>query len=191
MPNINTFVQNLKGGGARANQFQVQITAAPAGVSLGQEFTFLCRSAQIPAMTVGEVAIPYRGRQVFVAGDRVFDAWTTTVFADADWSIRGNLERWSELMQDMGQLSRGEGNPTAYYGEAKVQQMDRNDEPINTYTLYQIWPQSIDPIDLAYDTNDAVMEFGVTWRFNWMSSEKGGGRIGGVYTPVSGMGLEE
>ena len=30
--------------------------------------------------------------------------------------------------------------------------------------------QTIDPIDLAYDTNDAVMEFGVTWRFNYMHS---------------------
>ena len=49
MPNINTFVQNLKGGGARANQFQVQLTATPPGVSLNEEFTFLCRSAQIPA----------------------------------------------------------------------------------------------------------------------------------------------
>ena len=56
-------------------------------------------------MTIGEVVIPYRGRSVFVAGDRVFDAWTTTVFSDADWTIRGNLERWSEKMQDMGQLS--------------------------------------------------------------------------------------
>ena len=82
MPNINTFVQNLSGGGARANQFQVQITSAPAGVALNTEvFTFLCRSAQIPAQTVGEVAVPYRGRQVFVAGDRTFDAWTTTVFS--------------------------------------------------------------------------------------------------------------
>ena len=92
MPNINTFVQNLSGGGARANQFQVQITAAPPAPGLQAEiFTFLCRSAQIPAMTIGEVAVPYRGRQVFVAGDRTFDAWTTTVFSDAAWTIRGQL----------------------------------------------------------------------------------------------------
>jgi hypothetical protein len=54
--------------------------------------------------------------------------------------------------------------------------MDRNDIPINVYSLFQIWPQTIDPIDLAYDTNDAVMEFGVTWRFNYMQS----GAIGTV-----------
>ena len=187
MPNINTFVQNLSGGGARANQFQVQITAAPAPAAglQAETFTFLCRSAQIPAMTIGEVAVPYRGRQVFVAGDRTFDAWTTTVFSDAAWTIRGQLEQWSELMQDMGEFSTGASNPSVYYGEAKVTQMDRNDKPINTYTLYQLWPQTIDPIDLAYDTNDAVMEFGVTWRFNYMHSGAGGGVVGGVSFDVS------
>ena len=179
MPNINTFVQNLKGGGARANQFQVQITATPAGVALGEEFTFLCRSAQIPAMTIGEVAVPYRGRQVFVAGDRTFDAWTTTVFSDAAWSIRGNLEKWSNSMQDMGNWSYGLKGPQDYYGEATVTQMDRNDSAVNKYTLYNLWPQTIDPIDLAYDTNDAVMEFGVTWRFNYMDSGAGGGTVAG------------
>ena len=183
MPNINTFVQNLSGGGARANQFQVQITAAPAGVALNTEvFTFLCRSAQIPAKTIGEVAVPYRGRQIFVAGDRTFDAWTTTVFADAAWTIRGALEQWSDGIQDMGNTSSGSLAPNNYYGEATVTQMDRNDTPINTYTLYQLWPQTVDPIDLAYDTNDAVMEFGVTWRFNYMHSGAGGGAVAGVWT---------
>ena len=181
MPNINTFVQNLSGGGARANQFQVHITATPAGIALSSDvFTFLCRSEQIPAQNIGEVAVPYRGRQVFVAGDRTFDAWTTTVFSDAAWTIRGNLEQWSDRIQDMGEYSFGAQGPSDYYGEAQVTQMDRNDLPINTYTLYQIWPQTIDPIDLAYDTNDAVMEFGVTWRFNYMRSQAGGGTVGGL-----------
>ena len=185
MPNINTFVQNLSGGGARANQFQVQITnGGPATALETNTFTFLCRSAQIPAQTIGEVAVPYRGRQVFVAGDRTFDAWTTTVFSDAAWTIRGNLEKWSDAIQDMGETSYGSMGPEQYYGEATVTQMNRNDLPINTYTLYQLWPQTIDPIDLAYDTNDAVMEFGVTWRFNYMRSESGGGTVGGAPRPT-------
>ena len=181
MPNINTFVQNLSGGGARANQFEVSITSAPAGAGglTGDVFRFLCRSAQIPAMTIGEVAVPFRGRQVFVAGDRTFDAWTTTVFSDAAWSIRGALETWSDLMQDLGNVSTGALAPDAYYGEAKVTQMDRNDQTVNSYRLYHLWPQTVDPIDLAYDTNDAVMEFGVTWRFNYMTSDMGGGTVGG------------
>jgi hypothetical protein len=55
--------------------------------------------------------------------------------------------------------------------------MDRNEATINTYTLYQLWPIAIDPIDLGYDTNDAVEEFGVTWRYNYMNSSGGGGIV--------------
>ena len=172
MPNITTFVQNLSGGGARANQFQVQITSAPpAGGLTAEIFTFLCRSAQIPAQTIGEVAVPYRGRQVFVAGDRTYDAWTITVFSDDAWDMRSGFEVWQNNMQDIGGTTFGSVFPRSYYGTATVKQMARDDVTLNTYRLFDVWPQTVDAIDLAYDTNDAIQEFGVTLRFNYMTSD--------------------
>jgi len=173
MAQLSQFVDRLGSGGARANQFSVQVTGGAA--SLPEGFTFLCRSAQIPAQTIGEVAVPYRGRQVFLAGDRTFDAWTTTVFSDDAWGIRSALESWSNAIQDMGNTTNGLVFPSGYYGTAIVKQLSRDDVTLNRYDLFDIWPQTVDAIDLAYDTNDAIMEFGVTWRFNYMKSEGGGG----------------
>jgi hypothetical protein len=175
MANLNTFVNKLAGGGARANQYEVSITGGPVGMT--DLFTFLCRSAQIPAQTVGEVAVPYRGRNIYLAGERVFDPWSVTVYADNAWELRGRLEQWSNLIMDSGSTTFGALAPAEYYGEAIVRQMDRNEATINTYTLYQLWPIAIDPIDLGYDTNDAVEEFGVTWRYNYMNSSGGGGIV--------------
>tara|TARA_R110001592_G_scaffold40578_7_gene133115 strand:+ start:1865 stop:2392 length:528 start_codon:yes stop_codon:yes gene_type:complete len=175
MANLNTFVQRLAGGGARANQYEVSITGGP--IATTDLFTFLCRSAQIPSQTIGEVPVPYRGRNIYVAGERVFDPWTVTVFSDAAWSIRGQMEQWSNLIQNMGAENMGATSPEQYYGEGMVRQMDRNEGTINTYRLYQIWPQVVDPIDLAYDSNDVVEEFGITWRFNYMTSSGGGGTV--------------
>jgi len=175
MANLNTFVQRLAGGGARANQFEVSIVGGPFAAT--DLFTFLCRAAQVPSQTVGEVPVPYRGRNIYVAGERVFDPWSVTVFSDAAWSLRGQLEQWSNLIQNMGAVTTGATSPEAYYGEAIVRQMDRNEGTINSYTLYQLWPQVIDPIDLAYDANDVVEEFGVTWRYNYMTSSGGGGTV--------------
>lgn len=175
MANLNTFVQKLAGGGARPNQFSVSIVGGPF---VGPElFSFLCRASNIPAQTVGEVSVPYRGRQIFVAGDRTYDAWSTTVYSDAAWTLRSQLEQWSNLIQNMGSTTAGETSPAQYYGNAIVRQLDRNDDEINTYNLYQIWPQVIDTIDLAYDTNDSIEEFSVTWRFNYMTSSGGGGTV--------------
>ena len=73
MANVNAFIGALQGGGARPNQFKVTFGA------LGSKFSFLCRSAQIPALTIGEVTIPFRGRYVYVPGDRTYDPWGVTV----------------------------------------------------------------------------------------------------------------
>jgi len=56
----------------------------------------------------------------------------------------------------------------------QVSQMDRNDRTIRTYTLYDAWPTTLDAIDLAFDTNDTLEEFTVTFRFNYMTASGGG-----------------
>ena len=172
MSNLNTFVQNLAGGGARANQYEIQIWGSPVP---NATFSFLCRSAQIPGMTVGEVPVPYRGRQIFVAGDRTYDAWTVTVFSDTAWSLRSSFENWSDQIAQIDEMATGALRPNDYYAVAQVKQFDRAGGLTTTYVLQDVWPTTVDPIDLAYDTNDAVMEFGVTLRFNYMTIGDGGG----------------
>ena len=78
---IDDFKANLIGGGARANQFRVTITP-PSGIAIGLDVrraSFLARGTNLPAQTLGEIAVPFRGRQIYIAGDRTFDeTWTTT-----------------------------------------------------------------------------------------------------------------
>ncbi len=167
MSNLNEFVDGLTGGGARANQYKIAIDGAFTNATSGK-FQFLCRSAQIPGMTVGEVSVPYRGRQIFVAGDRTYDAWTVTVFSDKDWELRKSFEAWSDFIAKGNEMVTAALNPTKYYAIATVQQLDRGGNTHATYNLIDVWPTTVDPIDLAYDTNDAVMEFSVTLRFNYM-----------------------
>ena len=176
MANISSFTNALQGGGARANQFEVTINGGGASGLQGRNFSFLCRSAQIPALTIGEVAIPYRGRQIFVAGDRTYDAWTVTIMNDRSYGIRSHLESWMNNMGDIGAATTAQSlNASGYYATAIVAQKDRNDATIRSYTLDGVWPTTIDAIDLAYDTNDAIEEFGATFRFNWMTIAGGGG----------------
>ena len=174
--NIEEFRSRLGAGGARPNQLRVTLNF-PTIAESDNTYSILVSGAAIPASTVNPAIIQYRGREIKLAGERIFDPWTVTVFSDAAWQLRGQLEQWSNLIQNMGSVTTGATSPEAYYGEAIVRQMDRNEGTINSYTLYQIWPQVIDPIDLAYDANDVVEEFGVTWRYNYMTSSGGGGTV--------------
>ena len=74
-------------------------------------------------------------------------------------------------MQDIGaSTTAGAASSEHYYGRANVTQLDRNDRPLREYVSHDIWPLSVDPIDLGYDTDNIVQEFSVSWRFNYMTS---------------------
>ena len=174
MANLSGFTQALQGGGARANQFMVTMGGAGA-VGLTNNFHFLCRSAQIPALTIGEVAVPYRGRTIYLAGDRTYDAWTVTIMNDRNYSVRAFLENWMDDMSDIGGTTKANAiSAASYYANATVQQLDRNNKAIRTYKLEGLWPTTLDAIDLSYDANDAIEEFGATFRFNWLTAGGGG-----------------
>ena len=186
MANIQAFTTALQGGGARANQFQVTMAGGGATGIQRRGFSLLCRGAQIPAMTIGEVAVPYRGRQIFLAGDRTYDAWTVTIMNDRSYGIRSQLESWMNNLQDIGNsTSSAVSDSQSYYATATVKQLDRNDSIIRTYTLEGCWPQTLDAIDLAFDTNDAVQEFGATFRFNFMTASSVGGTAAGGSLTIS------
>ena len=83
-------------------------------------------------------------------------------------------------IQDIGSGTYASGSHV--YRSASVQQLDRNDNVIRSYTLVDAWPTTLDAIDLAYDTNDVVEEFGATFRFNYMTvnaTTGASGRFGG------------
>ena len=98
MAAIDDFKANLIGGGARANQYRVTITPPP-GIAIGLDVrrtSFLVTASTLPEQTLAEIAIPFRGRQIYIAGDRTFEtAWTTTFMNDTDFMIRNAIERWS------------------------------------------------------------------------------------------------
>ena len=166
MANLNEFRNRLTGGGARANQFRVDITSD--FITDTESLSFLCRSASLPAMTIGEVPVFYRGRQIYVAGDRTFADWTVSVYNDGGWVARSNLENWNNALQEIGNSTVGAQDPSQYYGTINVTQLDRSDNPLRTAQLIDAWPTNVAEIALAYDTVDAVEEFDVTFRFNYM-----------------------
>ena len=171
MANINDFKAVLKGGGARGNQFQVTMPF-PGFAATGGEtrvMSFLCRTSNLPGMTLGEVPVPFRGRVLYVAGDRTFETWTTTIMNDTDFLIRNAFERW---MNEINALSDNSGleNPSDYQVDAFVDQLDRSGAVIKSYTFRGLFPQTIAPIELGYDQNDAVETFEVTYRYQFFET---------------------
>ena len=167
MAQIDDFKANLIGGGARANQYRVTITP-PTGIAIGLDVrrtSFLVTASNLPAQTLAEIAIPFRGRQIYIAGDRTFDdPWTTTFMNDTDFMIRNAMERWSNGFND---LAEGTGviAPADYQTDLFVEHLDRDDTILKSYIFRNSWPTTISAIELANEAADAIETFEVTWRY--------------------------
>ena len=171
MANINDFKAKLAGGGARPNQFKVTMPF-PGYSQVGgeiEELAFLCKVTQLPAMTVGMVTVPFRGRQIKIAGDRTYADWTITVINDTNFKLRNAFERWSNGINN---ATDGEGltNPADYQVDAFVDQLDRNGATIKSYTLRGAYPIDIAQIELDYGNNDTIEEFQVTFNYQYFES---------------------
>ena len=167
MANIDDFKANLIGGGARANQYRVTITPPP-GIAIGLDVrrtSFLVTASNLPEQTLAEIAVPFRGRQIYIAGDRTFEtAWTTTFMNDTDFMIRNAMERWSNGINDLAEAT-GVIAPADYQTDLTVEHLDRDDTILKTYIFRSAWPTTIGAIELTNDTQDTIETFDVTWRY--------------------------
>ena len=167
MASINDFKANLIGGGARANQFRVTITAPP-GIAIGLDVrrtSFMCKGTNLPAQELTPIEVPFRGRKIYIAGDREFaETWTTTFINDTDFMVRNALERWSNGINDLA-LNTGVVDPADYQTDLTVEQLDRDDTILKTYIFRSAWPVNISQIELTSEAADALEEFECTWRY--------------------------
>ena len=193
---IDDFKSRLVQGGARPNLFEVEFNFPSAigeqlSVSTVEEdlkFRMMIKGAQLPASNIAEVVVPFRGRQLKVAGDRRFDPWTITIMNDGDFNIRDAFEKWSNFII---KVSDGSGtiNPADYQAEWTVHQLGRgagdlmtpgeqntNQLPVlRSYRMRGCWPSAISGIELSYDSADTIEEFQVTMQVQyWEAFDKDG-----------------
>ena len=188
---IVDFRSRLKGGGARSNLFEVQMSFpsfAVANTETLNDIPFLVKAAEIPASNIGNIPVPFRGRILPIAGDRTFDPWTVTIINDTNFRLRDVMERWSDGINDI-QTAQCTINPEDYQQTAKVLQLSRGpananrkitsneDIPVlREYDFIGIYPNVVSSIPLDHGATDQIEEFQVT--FNYLYYEVRGVKDG-------------
>ena len=188
---LNDFKNRISGGGARPNLFECEITfpdalnLGTAGANVEDTTRFLIKSASLPASTINVIDIPFRGRNLKIAGDRTFDPWTITVINDTDFKIRNSFEKWMNYMNKHEDNS-GELDPANYQRNMKVYQLGKaaitsgidftsaeSIKVLKAYEFYGTFPTSISAIDLSYDQADTIEEFTVDLQVQWWDAFDG------------------
>lgn len=145
--------------GYRPNLYQMEILGMP------EKFVFLCKATQIPGKNIGIVEAPYLGMKAKLAGDVTFEDLTVTVIMDNDFAVRNGLEIWMETIRAN---EAAIGLESALYKRTgNVVALDNEGEEIAEYTFIGIWPSSIAPVDLSYETNDTLAEYTITFSYDY------------------------
>tara|TARA_B100000287_G_scaffold417150_1_gene452632 strand:+ start:190 stop:780 length:591 start_codon:yes stop_codon:yes gene_type:complete len=173
---ISDFKSALIGGGARPNLFEVELTTLPGGITWDADnFRYMCKAASLPASTIANIDVPFRGRIFKVAGDRTIDVWSVTVINDEDFKLRNAFEEWMNAIAKLDN-NLGATQPESYMTNAKVYQLGRGSTKSSTsntgdanvvlkeYEMIDIFPTSVSAIDLSYDTGDTIEEFTVEFQ---------------------------
>ena len=171
MANINDFKAKLAGGGARANQFKVTMPF-PGYAQVGgeiEDLAFLCQATSIPAMNMGVVNVPFRGRNIKIAGDRTFEEWTVTCYNDTNFKLRNAFERWQNGINNMSD-NEGLSNPVDYQVDAFIDHLDRNGNTVKSYTLRGAFPTSIGEIGLDYEEKTSIEVFPVNFSYQFFET---------------------
>lgn len=167
---VDDFKAKLTGGGARPNLFKATINF-PTYANGDVEITsFLCEAAQLPGSIMGFITIPFRGRQLKIAGDRTFDVWSPTIINDTDFKVRNAMERWMNGI-NAHSANTGLTNPTSYEADLIVEQLDRDETVLKTYNFRGCFPTGISPIDLGYGINDEIERFTVEFQVQYWEAD--------------------
>ena len=181
---LDTFKSKLLGGGVRPNFFEVEINFPELAIDpndVSDRLRFLVKGANLPASIVTPIAVPFRGRELKIAGERSFDTWTVTVINDSNFIIRDAMEKWMNMINKVSD-NAGVVDPTVYQQEAYVYQLGRapivgptnapaessDSIPIlRSYHFHGIFPTNVSSIDLSYDSNNVIEEFSVEMQVQW------------------------
>ena len=177
---IDDFKGNLIGGGARANLFGV-VMNNPYGGGAGTGFTegdgYMVKAASLPGSIITPITVPFRGRQLQVAGDRTFEPWVVTVINDhkigGRETIRDKFERWMNSIASHVNgttLSTNYQTPSNYMADMEVSQLDKAGNVSMTYYMRGVWPSSVSAIDLSYDSENTIEEFSVEFQITYWTN---------------------
>lgn len=176
--NQNEFRQKLKKGGARPSLFRIVIKGSGdvAANFPVEQFSFMCKAASMPASTLGVIPVGYFGKKIKLAGDRDFENWECSIINDETFDLRNAFEKWNSAINSINGEANAQRNsgatssPMSYVTDIEVQQYGKEGDIIKKYTLHNAFPFNVGAIELNWDSENAIEEFGVSWSYDYFTT---------------------
>ena len=168
---------------ARPNRFLLSIPSPPigiAGFNFDESMQYHVRSSSQPGRTLGDVTNLYwQGMNYKIAGDPTYDDINIIFLNNVNYNVKELFERWMDGIANSVNNVRLSHND--YKAILKIDQLGKQQNVIATYYIHGAWPKSLEPIEMAQETVDAVEEFTITFSIDsWSNNLSPGDGVGTV-----------
>lgn len=130
------------------NLYVVKAPPAVGGFPVTEDLNLRCESAEIPKVTFPPIPIEVRGHKIHQPGAADYtNTWTLTFVETVDNMIADMIYDWH---QKVWEVKTGKHEKRLdVEGTFKLERLDRQNEPIWTYTLYGAYIESYEQGILA------------------------------------------
>jgi hypothetical protein len=159
------FKSQFSKGFARPNLFRVEISTIKAAKQL--KYQMGCFQAQIPGHNIAttDKDIGFRS----IAYQKIFSDVILGFYVSADLTELKFWQNWVERI--IHPTTNWHEYYDKYVGTINITQKNRFGDDVATWTLHDAYPKQVDPIQLDYGTNDAVMTCNTTITYRHFTVE--------------------
>ncbi len=150
-------------GGARPYLFSVNFSFPFSNADL-KNVEYHVRASNLPESSFEDVSIPYPGYTFKMAGNRVYNDWTLSLYVDSKTKILKNFQEWQRIIYDPKEHSY---SPAIKYMQNQILSLlDGDMKPVAVYTLYGAWPRAVGAIALDYSSTE-IMTLDITFAYQY------------------------
>lgn len=179
----------------KPNRFSVTIQHPASGFDGTEEL--LIKSTTVPPLDISTIDLPYRLRKISIPGSRQKQDWTATFYASNETYYK--FTQWANLCSplkfddDAGDIGGLEAiraeieikiEKTSFpVGDSEssipgpfnksVAESDTPEKPMLNIKIANAWPKNVSSLDLSMDSRDSLLEFNVTFEYEFVEYEKG------------------
>jgi hypothetical protein len=159
-----------------------KIVGVGAGITadlpnIDSTFKFRCEKAELPGRTLAtsEDAVG-GGPSLKLPYDITYNDMTLSIICSTDMKERDFFERWINKIIGSGGASNS-GGLISYYADyalgvtLKVDQLDESGQSLISYTLHDIYPTGLTPMNASWEETNTYQRFGVTLAYRYHTYE--------------------
>lgn len=168
MATVNEFRGAMSRGGGVQRQHRWRVTISfPSFAASADETRDVCLLAvttNTPTGQLGEILVPWGGRELPFPGDRRFEALPITFINVVGNGPYNAMEVWQQYING-SESNRASANPDEYFRDVVLELLDANDNVTKTWTLQGAWPQNLGQLELDMSAMDSYTQFTCDLRY--------------------------